>query len=58
MGHQYQGGTDFAIKVKQQILYSNAIGGIQVTGRLIGKQNFRLADKGPGNGYPLLFTAR
>ena len=48
----------FAVKVKQQIGDLLAGGGVQITGRLVGKQNGRLTGKGAGNGHPLLLAAR
>ena len=58
VGDQNQRGAVFAVKVKQQIGDLLAGGGVQVTGRLVGKQNGRLTGKGTGNGNPLLFAAR
>ena len=35
-----------------------AVCGIEVAGRLVGKNQLRISDHGPGNGYALLLTAR
>src|SRR4051812_42798768 len=58
VGDEDQGGIEIAVQLHHQIDDSAAGGSIQVTGRLIGKEQLGPAAEGPRQCYPLLLSAR
>ena len=57
MRYKNQGGAVIAMERLEQLHDVLACGRIQVTGRLIGQQNRRVAGKGSGHRHPLLFAS-
>ena len=58
MCHQHQCCSSARIKPKEQIDDSLAGSGIQIARRLIREKDFGFADKGSGNGNPMLLPTR
>ena len=54
----YKSGIEFTPQLQEELQYGFAAGGVEVAGRLIGKDNLRVVNQGPAKGYPLLFAAR
>ena len=57
MRHHYDGGS-LLIQLAEQLHYLHTILGIEITRRLIGKDDIRLAHHGTGDGNPLLLITR
>jgi hypothetical protein len=53
----HDNGSAFPVQFRQQVHHFRTVLGVQVTGRLIGKNQFRVRHHGAGNGYTLLLTA-
>ena len=53
----HDNGGSFLIQFRQQVHYFRTILGVQITGRLIGKDNLRISHYRTGNGHTLLLTA-
>ena len=58
MRDEHQRGAEFVIQIKQQLLDRAAIRAVEITGGLVGKQDFRLVDKRPSQCNALLLTSR
>ena len=58
MCDQHQGRLEFLVELLHQFDHTPARLPVQVTGRLIGKQNPRLVGERPCKGHPLLLTTR
>ena len=56
MGYHYNGTSVFLIQLMQQFHYLSTHLRVQVTGRLIGKNDLRITDNGTGNSYTLTLT--
>jgi len=57
VGDQHQGGAEPRLGREQQIDNRLAGGVIEIAGRLVGRQQFRLGNDGAGQGNALLFAA-
>ena len=57
VGYHDNGATVFLVQFVEQIHDFGSHLGIQVTGRLIGKDDVGVADNGTGNGDTLALTA-
>ena len=55
--NHHDGGSLF-VQLAEQLHHLHTILGIEITRRLIGKDDARLAHQGTGDGNPLLLTAR
>ena len=57
VGDHHDGGVFFGVKLQQDIHNFMPHHAVEVTGRLIGQDDFRLAGLSPGNGYALALSA-
>jgi len=53
-----QRGARRAVEVEEQVFHSLGGLGVEVAGRLVGKQDPGLVDERPGHGHPLALPAR
>ena len=58
MAHQDDGFAPLAVQVREERQYLGRGDGIQVPGGLVGQNDGRLVDQGPGNRGPLHLSAR
>ena len=57
MGNQNNGAVQVAVELGEQFHNFDTHLGIEVTGRLVGKNNRRIVDNGAGNRHTLLLAA-
>src|SRR5574341_331882 len=57
VGDEHQGGLAFPVAFEEQVQDRLGVGGVQVAGGLIRKDDSRIVDQGPADGRPLLLAA-
>jgi hypothetical protein len=57
VGDEHKCGALFLVHTEKQISDVSRIFFVKVSGWLIGKENFRISDKGPGHGNALLLAS-
>ena len=58
MGHHHQGGAAVRIQAKQNVYHLPRRARVEIASQFIGEQNGWFADKGAGDGDPLLLPSR